>query len=230
MSRSDYRRAVEQFNKVLSLTPDSTIALANLGAAYMLEGRLEDAVTTYEKLLALEPNGQTLSNLGLAYYYLGRYADSVRTLERATSLAPKDHRVWGNLAIAQSYSTPAAADARTSYLRAIELGKERLAIDPEDADALSDLATYHAATGDRTDALGEIARAGALQPDDGATHYLAAIVHELLGDRQSALAQVHAAILAGYPRRFIEGDARLRELTQSEAYQKDLTQLQGASP
>jgi serine/threonine-protein kinase len=215
--RADYRRAEEQFSKVLSLTPDSTIALANLGGTYMLEGRLEDAVATYEKLLALQPNGQALSNLGLAYYYLGRYADAVSMLERAASLAPKDHRVLGNLAIAQSYDTRDAGAARTSYLRAIELAKERLAIDSEDADALSDLATYHAATGNRSEALSEIARAGALLPDDGATHYLAAIVHELLGDRQSALAQVHAAILAGYPRRFIEGDARLRELATFKA-------------
>jgi TolB-like protein/Flp pilus assembly protein TadD/DNA-binding winged helix-turn-helix (wHTH) protein len=216
--RADYAGAETQFEKVLSLTPESTIALANLGAAYMFEGRLEDAAVTYEKLLALEPNGQTLSNLGLTYYYLGRYEDAVRTLEQASEAAPNDHRVWGNLALAQSFADPAPVRARASYTKAITLGEQRLAVDAADADALADIAAYNAAVGNASAARQQIGQAVELSPTDGAILYLAAVVDTLLGDPKSALDTLRSSLAAGYPRRFIEGDARLRELTQSDEY------------
>jgi tetratricopeptide (TPR) repeat protein len=209
-AKGNYADAEAQFDRVLSLTPDSTIALANLGAAYMLEGRLQDATRIYERSLALDPNGQTLSNLGLLYYYLRRYEDAVRVMTQASSLAPSDHRVWGNLALAQSYSTSGARASRESYLHAIELGKQRLAIDPSDADALADVATYEAAIDLAVQARADIDKAISLQPDDGATHYLAAVVNELVGDRAAAVTEMQKALSAGFPCSFMAGDARLR--------------------
>jgi tetratricopeptide (TPR) repeat protein/TolB-like protein/DNA-binding winged helix-turn-helix (wHTH) protein len=216
-AKGDFSGAEREFLRVVSLTPESTIALSNLGASYMYEGRLQEAVSTYERLLSLEPNGQTLSNLGLLYYYLRRYADAVHVLEKASALAPDDHRVWGNLAPAQSYSPDDSAKARETYERAVFLALERLTVDPSDADARADIATYYAALGDTQAARQSIEQALSLLPDDGSMHYFAAIVHGLLGETSEAADEVDLALRTGYPRSFIEGDARLDAVTRSSA-------------
>ncbi|WP_269531133.1 tetratricopeptide repeat protein [Chitinimonas sp. BJYL2] len=72
--------------------------LKSLGVALIAQGRHEEALTTLERALRLEPRDHELwSNKGVALSSLGRYPDAVRMFEAALALKPDDADALANL-------------------------------------------------------------------------------------------------------------------------------------
>ena len=86
------------------------------------------------------------------------------------------------------------------FQRALELGEKQIAVDPQDADTLSELAKWYAYQAQRKPALERLQRALFLQPNNAAVLFNGAIVHNLLGDRHGTLALLEKALALGYSR------------------------------
>jgi serine/threonine-protein kinase len=212
-----YREAAAEFRRVLELTPDNAQAYNNLGAALK---RLEDysgAREAYEKAIALNPAYSAYSNLAGVYFALGDYERSLETFEKALKLNDQDWRPWAGLADAcERAGQP--DKARGAYQRAFELAQKEIAKDPNDAQTASYLALYEAKLGMREQALRTIGRATALAPGDQGVLYRAAVVHEVLGDRTTALRWLKAALVRGYRLEQVEKDPDLKKLRADPAF------------
>ena len=103
-SAADYTKAVDAWNRARKLSEDNLRVLANLTAAYHMLDRYEDAASTIQRAIEIDPSGQHYSNLGTLRFFQGRYAEAISPLEKAVEYAPNRYRYWGNLADAYRWS------------------------------------------------------------------------------------------------------------------------------
>jgi len=90
----DMAKAIEQFDRALSLDPKYVPALTARGSLYYQQGKPEEAEKDLEAAAALRPDdADSLDRLGQAYQALNRTAEAVETLRRAAKLAPGDSKI-----------------------------------------------------------------------------------------------------------------------------------------
>jgi serine/threonine-protein kinase len=83
-----------------------------------------------------------------------------------------------------------------AYQRALQLGEERLAVNPKDAGLLGRVALYQARLGMPV-ALANIAKSRELDPHNRQVAWHATLAYELAGKRQLALAALRDALQGG---------------------------------
>jgi cytochrome c-type biogenesis protein CcmH/NrfG len=73
----------------LKSNPNDADTLAQVAHYYIAAGQFPDAVTYYEKAVAIKPTAESLTQLAGAYYYSGSTDKSVDALNRALQVDPK---------------------------------------------------------------------------------------------------------------------------------------------
>ncbi|MBA3950096.1 MAG: sulfatase-like hydrolase/transferase, partial [Acidobacteria bacterium] len=156
-------RAIELLSATAGRDPDALIALGN---AYTLADRPRDAIATYERLLAVDPdNALAYENIGAAYLGAGRHAEAEGALRKALSLDPNLAGAHTALGVALA-ATGRSGEAIESWTRAI-------ALDPVELNALFNITLHLVQAGRMTEAIeyGErfLAAAPAYMAADAAT-------------------------------------------------------------
>lgn len=215
-----YDEAIELWKRVLQLAPDNARQLVNLSAAYQMTNRYDEAADALQRALAIDPIAGTWTNLGTARFFQGRYADAVKAMEKATELMPGYYLYWGNLGDVYRWAPGFSDKAGGAYAKAIQLVRERIAANAQDASAKGSLAVYLAKSGDSAAALAEIAGLGSLTEKDPGLAFKAALVFELSQRRQDALRALANSARAGYSPREIHTDPDLARLREHPAYQQ----------
>jgi len=152
----------------------------------------------FRKSLEIEPTAAGFSNLASLYWYQGRYSDAVPLYEKATEMAPTRALYWKNLAETYAKVSDLKDRAREAHLRAIELMKGQLAINPNDANLRVDLAGSFAALKDESNALVHVAQARRIVPNDSRILYKAVYVYLDLGRKDQAANALDLALQNGY--------------------------------
>jgi serine/threonine protein kinase/tetratricopeptide (TPR) repeat protein len=217
-SRSQYPKAEEMFKTVITLAPDSFRGYSNLGGVYILEGRYADALGVLQKSTEIRKTGGALSNLGTAYFHLRRFDDAARAYQDAIVFDSNDYSLWGNLGAAYYYGGH-QSESVLPFTNAIKFASERLGINPKDALALSDLASYHSMLGNKDEAFRDLQRALQLSPKDPEILFSAAQIYDQFGDQTSAIDWLHRAVIAGCSRAEIRDSPALDNLRPSAAFQ-----------
>ena len=194
-----YDAAIEQYKQALTLAPDNAEAYLTLGAAYAGRGRHEEAIEAYQNSLAIRPNPGAYSNLGSLYLGLGSFPEAVASFERAVGFPEANETAFGNLARAYLHAPDRQEDAAAAFEREVTLCRKRLAEDPERSGAWFWLAYSLAALGRREESLAALQETLERRPGDPHYFYLAAWVHNRLGERGKALDSLERAINGGYP-------------------------------
>jgi tetratricopeptide (TPR) repeat protein len=192
--------------------PESNAATTNLGSAYFLLGRFEDAASAWEDALSGAPTSTLYSNPGSSYFFLGRFGEAAETYQKSLALAPEGFEGWGNLADAYKHSPTQSDMAVPNYRRAIALAEQHLKINPSDAVAIAALAHYQACVGKREEALENVNLAKKLAQKDMYIYYFSATALSALNEQAAALDAVREAISLGYPPHMVEVDAGLSSL------------------
>lgn len=78
--RREYRLAVEQYRETLEMNPNFTLAHYYLGLALLQLGQYGEAISSLNKVRAVEYTQQVLAYLGYAYGRLGRRAEALRVV------------------------------------------------------------------------------------------------------------------------------------------------------
>jgi serine/threonine-protein kinase len=219
--RGRYEEAEQTLHKAAALTPDNYVVFRNLGGVQMARGEWTEAESSFRRAIELRPRGSVYSNLGTLYIYTGRYADAVPVLEKAVALSGAEKYadvIWANLGDAYKWTKGREKDAPGAYARAIELATAQLAVTPNDATLLSQIAVYHAKSGQVAEARRFIDSALAAAPHDPAVLYRSALVLEIAGHRKQSLAALRAAIGSGYAINVVEKDPELASLRADPAY------------
>lgn len=229
--QGEYAKAEPLFRKVNALAPRNVLGYSNLGGLYSSMGRYTEAIAALKVSLEIKPSARAYSNLGTIDYFLGRYADAVPMMERAVELSPMDHRLWGNLGDACRWAPAFRDKAAPSYRRAIELTDKQLEINPRDPVLLASVAVWRAKLGETKAALAGITQALEYSHGSGSLTFASALVYELCGQRDRALAALKAALEAGYSAEEIRNEPELANLRRDPRYAKLAgQQVSGVSP
>ncbi len=94
-----YDEAADQFQSVLELQPDNSLAMNYLGYMWADNGEnLEQALDLIRRAVDLDPNnGAFVDSLGWALFRLGEFEQARRHLERANQLVPRDSTILEHL-------------------------------------------------------------------------------------------------------------------------------------
>lgn len=121
----NYAKAIDLYNKAISIRPDNSDYHLNLGTTYWKLGHNEEAEKAIRKALTLNPrNAGALTTLGAIFYDQKRYDEAIKALKESISINPNISESHNNLA-AIYYKQKRYEDAITSL-------KEALRISPED--------------------------------------------------------------------------------------------------
>ncbi len=212
-----YREASEAFTEVVSLDVEHMQGWSNFGASLMLLGNFEQAAPAFERSIAIEPQANTYSNLGLMYYYLGRIPEAITALESATSLAPDNHLYWANLGDALSFSGQQAR-ATQMFDSAEGLAEILLAVNPNDAITMVDLAWIKAMLGKMQEAQTLIVDAASIIPNDPQAHFIHGLILTRMGDDRAAVVKLESALGMGYPLTMLMAEPHLKRLRQNQEF------------
>jgi tetratricopeptide (TPR) repeat protein len=70
--KGEDEKAMEAFNKALSINPNHIGSHIHLGTLYKKKGQMEKGIESYQKALTIDPHhGETHYNLGLLYEQVG---------------------------------------------------------------------------------------------------------------------------------------------------------------
>jgi Flp pilus assembly protein TadD len=134
--------------------------------------------------------------------WTGHPAEAVTSLERASTRKPDDYQIRGNLGDAYK-ARGDAQKAGEAYSRSVVLARAQLALNPNDAAAMSYAATGLAKTGHPAEAKRLMREALALDQKDPNILSDAAVVAALAGRDAEALTLLRRAADAGYCREII---------------------------
>lgn len=213
-----FLEAAEFFQMYISRAEDDATAFNNLGAAFYLAGDFRKAAAAWDDSLTIRPNRSAYSNTGSMYYYTGEFDLAADRYAMAVNLAPNDYQLWGNLADAYSFSESRKTVADVSYRRAISLGEEKLAINPNDIDVVSDVAYYYSRLGNRDKAMSMNARALAAAPNAMYVYYNSALIHAGFGDKEEALTALERAVELEYQPELLPVDPVLAILRDEDRF------------
>jgi len=151
----DFPAATAEFQKVLALSPDYSLATYYLGLTYALSGDLDQAIATLKRTLELDPtNFSAALNLGVAYVRKQMFPEATAAFQTSVEIYPDyaaGHRALGEMLLYSGQNAEALTELRTAV---------RLA--PEDPMMHASLAKGLEAAGLGAEARDEMEKARAL--------------------------------------------------------------------
>ncbi len=230
MNRSDFRRSIAPWQRVIEIAPDRARGWSSYGSALFQTERFEEALGAFERSLNLNPTAVACFNAGTTMFYLGRYPEALAHYERAIALNPSDARAWGNLGSACRAIEGMAARSRETLDRAVVLMREHLDHHVVDADGWAWLAYWLAESGRLAEA--EVARDRALHLAPARRHSLPCMAgtFELLGDDETAIRIYCARVQSGSGMRALEADPTLARLRSTQAWRRVVEASRGSAP
>lgn len=217
--------AANQFRHASRAAPENPRAQISLGAVLALQGRREEAKTAFVTALALEPNTTAYSNLGTLFFEEARYGDAAEMFEKGIelegdSIPANQYYLVANLASALYWSGEREG-ARTSYLRAIELGESVLEDGSDDYQTvMAGLAGYYGMVGQPERGI-ELLEA--FTPQEIHDPYLMGTIAESfedLGERDRAVEWIGTALNNGLDVGWIENRPSFNGLREDDRYRE----------
>jgi tetratricopeptide (TPR) repeat protein len=131
-----------------------------------------------------------------------------------------DYLAWGNLADAYYYSDTLKPAAEVVYKKAIEIGEERLRVNPSDMETTADVAFFYARIGHEVKAREMSAAAMTAAPDHMYVHYYGALLYAHIGDVEQALNALERAVELDYQRELLQIDPGLKPLWEEARFKR----------
>lgn len=189
--------AIEHLERAIALDPQHADARSNLGLAYEVLDRIDEAYAQFAAAVELNPHhSQALTNLGNLARKRGDLDNAIRFYRRALSVMPEQTEARNNLAA--SLRELGQLDAAMAEIHQV------LAAIPHNVDALTNLGTIQLAQGDYARALGSLELALHEQPSSAMARYNRALALLSLGRLREAWNDYDAGFAVGerFPRHF----------------------------
>ena len=147
----------------IARNPGCWVAYGSLGDVYLREGRLAEAVASYQKAIAIDgSNVESHNDLGVALLHEGRLEEASAQFQAAVAMEPGNSEAHNNLGNIL-YREHRLAEAQVEYRRALRA-------DPMDGRAHFNLGNVLMRTGRVAEAVAEYTRAVELSPEDADMH------------------------------------------------------------
>jgi protein O-GlcNAc transferase len=186
VAQKDYAAAEEAFQQAIARGGRQGIRF-NLGNLYASMGRLEDAASTFQQLLAIEPNDADASNnLGIVYQRQGKRDHARASYLRALEANPRHAHAWHNLGTVYSEQGD-FKDAAAAYQKSLQIA-------PTQAHVHNDLGSALRDSGNFEGAIAAYRKAIVLDPQSAPTLYNLAETLKVPGRFDEAIAAYERAL------------------------------------
>ncbi|MDH3814072.1 MAG: protein kinase [Acidobacteriota bacterium] len=217
-----YEEAGDAYRQSAEVAPTDVSMPREKLATYGLQvGEIDAAIDIYESLPKPIRSPRLASNLATAYFFSERPERWERAEENyllAVRLNPQDSMYQANLGdLYQRLERPEEAQER--YRLACDLLETRVADDPDDPEALSDLAFYSAKANDCGRAMTMTPRLEELLPDTGPSAHTLAYIYALCGESDDAVEALTKAIAHGESIELIRQEDEFRSLRDLPDFQ-----------
>jgi len=214
-------KAEQVCRELLKSYPQSLIAINILGITLQRQGKLQEAVSSYDKAILLKPDyADAYSNRGLALQALGELDKAVASYDRAIRLMPDHAASYSNRGLAlhelgqwdeavasydkaiqfkpdyaEAYSNRALALQQLGLLDdAIANYDKAIELNPAYAEAYSNLGFVQKELGELDEAVVSYDKAIEINPDYADAHYNRGVVLQELGRLDEAVVSYDKAI------------------------------------
>ena len=181
------RKAVRHFRESIRLNPGNPVTHNNLGNILRLVDQPREAARSYERALKLQPSfAECWSNLAAAMNESDRHKQGLAAADRALQLDPGLAQAWnnkGDILLGQARY----GEALDHYRKATELS-------PKYAAAMINMARVQRDMEAPEDALETLGKVLSIEPRNPEAHHVLGVLHEQMGDRESAASHFQAAI------------------------------------
>jgi len=168
LSRNDFNTALQEFEKVVRLSPSLEQGHSALGTVLVRTGRTSEGIRELQKALAMNPNdGSTQLNLALAYDQTGQFAKALPLFAKLEAVSRTGKHPLPATVVA-AYARSLAATQQLSA--AIARMKEAVAEDPHNAELQDDLGSLYAEHEDWPNAKQAFTTALQANPDLATAH------------------------------------------------------------
>jgi tetratricopeptide (TPR) repeat protein len=160
LGRGNYVEAITMLKRRLEVQPDD-YAASNLGMAYFLLGRMDEAIAAFRQAVDLAPDQPTLKqNLAEAYEAAGQAEPARHWYGQAIADYDDGLTRMGQAARAASLAERAFCAAKLArFPEALQNIGEAVGLEPQNMNVLRSAARVHAMAGDRAQAYDFIRRA-----------------------------------------------------------------------
>lgn len=177
---SYWRDSVTLLSRALAATDKNWFALNNLGVAYNMIGRHEEAIGYIREALRIHPdNAEAWNNLGRSYNGLGQHHLAIGHIREALRIQPDNTKALINLGV--SYGELG------QYAQAISYFQEVLRTHPENAEAWINLGLSYNRLGQYQRAIGCFREAARTQPDNAEVWNNMGLSYNGLGQYEEAI-------------------------------------------
>ncbi|MEN8152753.1 MAG: protein kinase [Acidobacteriota bacterium] len=219
-------KALNASQKALELDPELADAYSSRALALSQNGQFDEAVKKFEKAIQINPK------FFEAYYQYARICRShgkkeqaLGLFEKASGIRPEDYEAA--LFLVSAYNDlKMNTEMETANLRALDVVRKHLNLNPDDSRALYLGAGALIKAGEIEEANQWIERAVALDPDEVAVLYNAACIYSELGKVDEALGYFERAIETGFAsKEWIDNDSDLDPIRDHPRFQNALKNL-----
>lgn len=219
-AQGQYKKSAEQYAKVTLLKPKDQQAYNRLGAAFYLNNQMPQASTAWKQSLDIKPSANIYSNLATSSFFERNFFEAEKNYLKALELKPDDPVLWGNLGDSQKFSNNNES-AYSSYQKALQLVTNKLRVNPNDAESLSEQARYMSELNECKKAIKSSDSLIKRQVNDPYVFYSLSIVQINCQNLVEANALLKMAISAGYSQQLINLDIQFDQLRKNSITQGD---------
>ncbi|MDQ6700333.1 MAG: protein kinase [Acidobacteriota bacterium] len=216
LSRYEFHEAEELYRRVAEIAPGLVAGHTDLGLALMKQGRFDDAEKSLLYALRLRKTPRLLMNIGALYYAQEQYSKAAPFFEESIASAPPTAIRLRDLGDVYRH-LGRAGDASKAYTSARDLAQDEVSRNPRQAYSRVLLALTCAYLGDERRAESEALQALSIEPENASVMREAAIVYEVLRQRDKTL-----GVLGTAPRHLVADlsrDPDVKELRQDPRFQ-----------
>ena len=113
---------VDQLTATVNSDPKNTTAIVQLANVYFDAERFTDAISWYEKALALDPkNADVSTDLGVSYYYTNRTDEALKRFEESLKINPKHTKTLLNKGIVLAFGKEDLKAAAVEWQKVVDL-------------------------------------------------------------------------------------------------------------
>lgn len=163
--------AIENYKKILSLTPENIPALNNLAIAYMYQEEFDKAANCLELAAKIEPDHVVMANAGSLYYSTRNLSKAAKFYEEAVRLQPQNYQMVAYLADAYKFLAAKRRYSIGLFKQVIQLAEYDINKNGPTAKAYQYMARAYAFLGDIDKANELMVRADALDISTAEAYY-----------------------------------------------------------
>jgi tetratricopeptide (TPR) repeat protein len=113
---------VDQLTATVNSDPKNMTAIVQLANVYFDAERFTDAISWYEKALALDPKNPDVStDLGVSYYYTNRTDEALKRFEESLRINPKHTKTLLNKGIVLAFGKEDLKGAAAEWQKVVDL-------------------------------------------------------------------------------------------------------------